>query len=459
MNEGASTSEGTGPRKLFREEAKTGAVQCTACGAPITLRGFAGIEQVTCAFCGTAHQPEPEGALTIIQYTQRQRRQSALPLYQRGTLDIPAGIILDALPQPAEWEIIGIAWREMTKEGITYPWQEFLLFNPYLGFRWLIFSMSDGVWSVGGPLPGAPQVIPNAWPAVDYKGEHYKHHTSGLARTTYVEGEFPWQVLVGDAVSTNDYVCPPKLISIEHQKTMAGSDLSFTQMRPIAAAEVWAAFRVQGSPPSERGMHPAAPNPAAANTRFYLLAFAGLFLAWVLATVLYSGMREQKQVWKGNLPANAALSEEITVGKPGETTTLEFELQTTGMNNSWAYAEVLLINPQTEEATVIGLEASYYSGVDGGESWSEGSSRASQTVGAVQGGTYVMQVTNQVDPGGDPADLLTLRVASDVPLWRYVVIPLLVIGLFPLINLIRRAAFEKKRWAESDHAPVESESD
>ena len=59
--------ESAGPRKLFREEAKTGAVQCTACGAPITLRGFAGIEQVTCAFCGTAHQPEPEGALTIIQ--------------------------------------------------------------------------------------------------------------------------------------------------------------------------------------------------------------------------------------------------------------------------------------------------------------------------------------------------------------------------------------------------------
>lgn len=453
MNEAAPAA----PRKLFREEAKTGAVQCMACGAPITLRGFAGIEQVTCAYCGTAHQPEPDGGLQIIQQAQRQRRQSALPLYQRGTLDIPGGIL--DVSQPAEYEIIGIAWREMTKEGITYPWQEFLLFNPYLGFRWLIFSMSDGVWSVGGPLPGAPQVIQNAWPAVDYKGEHYKHHTSGLARTTYVEGEFPWQVLFGDAVSTNDYVCPPKLISIEHQKTMEGSDLSFTQMRPISAAEVWAAFRVQGQPPSERGMHPAAPNPAAQNTRFYLLAGAGLFLAWVLATLLYGGMREQKQVWKGNLPTAGTISEEITIGKPGEMTTIEVALQATGMNNSWAYAEVLLVNPQTEEATVIGVEAEYYSGVDGGESWSEGQNPGKQAVGAIAGGTYVMQVTSQIDTGGDPADMLTLSIQQDVPLWRYVVIPLLVIGLFPLVNLIRRASFEKKRWAESDHAPVESDSD
>lgn len=445
-------TESAPPTKLFREEAKTGAVQCLACGAPITLRGFAGIEQVTCAFCGTAHQPEPEGPLHIIQQAARQRRPSALPLYQRGTLDVDG-------KGPAEWEILGITWREMTKEGITYPWQEFLIFNPYLGFRWVIFSMSDGVWSVGGPLPGAPKIVPNAWPSVDYAGEHYKHHTSGLARTTYVEGEFPWQVLFGDAVSTNDYVCPPKLISIELQKTMEGSDLAFTQMRPIAAREVWAAFRMPGEPPNERGIHPAAPNPAAANTRFYLLAGAGLILAWVLATVLYAGGRDAKPVWKGNLPAAGTISEEITIGEPGKSTTVEFSLQATGMNNSWAYAEVLLINPETEEATVVGVEAEYYSGVDGGESWSEGQNPGKQVVGAVEGGRYLMQVTSQIDMGGDPADLLTLAITEDVPLWRYVFLPLVFISLFPLVNLIRRASFEKKRWAESDHAPVESDSD
>jgi hypothetical protein len=440
------------PSKLFREEAKTGSVQCLACGAPITLRGFAGIEQVTCAFCGTAHQPEPEGALHIIQQASRQRRPSVLPLYQRGSLDVDGS-------GPADWEIIGLTWREIVKEGITYPWQEFLLFNPYLGFRWLIFSMSDGVWSVGGVLPGAAKMIANVWPSVEYKGEGYKHHTSGAARTTYVEGEFPWTVKAGDVVSTHDYVCPPKLISIEMQRTERGADLVFTQMRPIPAAEVWAAFRMQGDPPHEGGIHPAAPNPVAAHTRFYLLAAAGLFALWVLTTILYAGGRDNKLVWQGDVPIGAPISQEVSIGEPGKLTTIELQLNAIGMNNSWAYTEVLLINPETEEATVIGVEVDYYSGVDGGESWSEGSNPGKQTVGAVPGGKYLMQINSQVDPGGDPADRLTLSIREDVPLYRYVFIPLIFISLFPLINFIRRASFEKKRWAESDHAPVETESD
>mgnify|MGYP001168727655 CR=1 FL=1 len=438
------------PSKLFREEAKTGSVQCLACGAPITLRGFAGVEQVTCAFCGTAHQPEPEGPLHIIQQASRQRQPSALPLYQRGTLDIGGS-------GPVEWEIVGLTWREMAKDGTRYPWQEFLLFNPYQGFRWLIYSMSDGVWSVGGPLPGAAKMVANVWPSVEYKGESYKHHTSGVARTTYVEGEFPWQVFAGDNVSTNDYVCPPKQISIEMQRTKQGADLNFTQMWPIRAAEVWAAFRMTGSPPAERGLHPAAPNPAAGNTRFYLLSAAALIIVWVLATIVYSGARTNKSVWKGNLAPDNVVSEEITIGEPGKPTTLELELQASGMNNSWAYAEVLLVNPETEEATVIGVEAEYYSGVDGGESWSEGANPGHQTIGGIVGGKYLMQINSQIDPGGDPADMLTLSIREDVPLYRYVLVPLIFISLFPLANLIRRAAFEKKRWAESDHAPVESD--
>jgi hypothetical protein len=140
-------------------------------------------------------------------------------------------------------------------------------------------------------------------------------------------------------------------------------------------------------------------------------------------------------------------------------TTIELELLASGMNNSWAYAEIMLINPETEEATVIGVEADYYSGVDGGESWSEGSNPGSQTVGGVMGGKYLMQVNSQADVGGDPADTLKLTIREDVPLYRYVFFPLIFISLFPLINFIRRAAFEKKRWAESDHAPVESNSD
>src|SRR5690606_28709304 len=118
-----------GPRKPFREEAQASTVQCPACGGPLTLRGFGGIEHVVCPYCGSASTPAEHGALRVLaevtRRTQRARRTSVLPLYRRGTFE------------GAPWEILGIVWRECRVDGEVYPWQEFLLYNPYRGYRYL----------------------------------------------------------------------------------------------------------------------------------------------------------------------------------------------------------------------------------------------------------------------------------------------------------------------------------
>jgi hypothetical protein len=429
------------PTKLFREEAKTGAIDCPACGAPITLHGFGGVEQVACAYCGTILAPkagdqEAAGNLDIVLRAERQRQQSMLSLYERGELD------------GHTWEIIGIVWRRVD----VYPWQEFLLFNPYQGYRWLIYQMTDGVWSLGGPLPGAVEVQPGQQPTAKWAGETYKHFSTGSARVTYVEGEFPWRVLVGDVAQAHDYVCPPKMISIEVEQNEHGADVNFTQMRPISSDEVWAAFKRQGEPPRSYGVHPAALNPYA--TKFYLLAGLGLGLVWLLAVILYTGGRENEVVFNGMMTAQQpVLTQEIEIGEDGEHQTIELELTAYDMINSWAYTEVMLVDVLTEEAIGVGLEVDAYSGVDSGESWSEGTNPRSVIVGGVRGGKYILQAQAQIDSAGVPAKNLKLTIKRDVPVLRYVFVPLLFIAAFPLINLARRMAFEGKRWASSDHAP------
>jgi hypothetical protein len=428
------------PTKLFREEAKTGAIDCPACGAPITLHGFGGVEQVACVYCGTICKPEDDGNLDIVQRAERQRQKSMLELYEHAELD------------DQTWEILGIAWRQVLADGRQFPWQEFLLFNPYEGYRWLIYQMHDGVWSLGGPLLGAVEVQPGMQPIAKWAGESYKHYTTGNARTTYVEGEFPWRVLVGDVAQAHDYVCPPKMISIEIERTEHGSDVNFTQMRPISAAEVWAAFKKPGQPPPSYGVHPAAPNPYA--TKFYALSGLVLGLVWLLAVILYTSGRENVVVFSTALSPQQLFTQEIEIGEPGKRQALELELTASGMSNSWAYTEVMLVDVETEEAIGVGLEVDAYSGVDAGESWSEGTNPRTVLVGDVRGGKYILQAQAQVDTAGDPADKLLLTIRRDVPVLRYVFLPLLFIALFPLINLGRRMAFEGKRWAASDHAPT-----
>jgi hypothetical protein len=424
------------PTKLFREEAQTGSIQCPACGAPITLHGFGGMEQIACSYCGTVSKPENDGNLDILQRAERARRDSVLPLHKRGQLE------------GHTWEIIGIVWREVVADGMTYPWQEFLLFNPYQGYRWLIYQMSDGCWSIGGPLLGAPKAQPGS-PA-QWQGEEYRHFTSGDARTTYVEGEFPWRVLVNDTAATTDYICPPKMISIEIQQTENGGDLNFTLMEPIEPEQVWAAFEMPGDPPPKFGIHPAEPNPYA--TKFYWVAAVVLFIGWIAAMIAYSASRKEEVVYTGTLKPDQVLTEEIQIGEKGDTSTLEFELRAVGMNNSWAYAEIMLVDVESEQALGLGLEVDRYSGVSGGEAWSEGTNPRDTIVGGVEGGKYLLQVETKLDKAGDRADNLTLTIKRDVPLARYMFLPLLVIIIFPLINIGRKFAFEGKRWANSDYA-------
>ena len=440
MTEGAPA----GPRKLFREEAQSETVQCLSCGAPITLRGFGQIEQVNCAYCGSTLSPDQSGALELLQQAQRQRRPSVLALGDKGKF----GGKIDG----KTWEVIGIAWRQVRADGETFPWQEFMLFNPYLGYRWLIFGMTDGKWMLGEALDGAPEKVGMVHKGLKYKGERFKHFSTGRAEVTYVEGEFPWQVEVGDRATADDYVAGTAALSVERTDGPEGSELNFTRMWHIDASEVWSTFGKQGSPPSQNGVGLVEPNPHKQNSRFYWLSMFALIAAWLVATFIYIGSRDEKLLLsETGVVHGESVSQTIDVGSEGSKTTLEVEFQVPQLSNAWAYADVVLVKEGTTEALNFGLEADEWHGSD----YQEGTNPQSVVVGGVEGGRYVLQVTPQFDPAHTariPNATYSIVVRQDVALLRYVVLPFLIILFFPFLNLIRRGIFEGRRWQNSDYA-------
>ncbi len=114
---------------------------------------------------------------------------------------------------------------------------------------------------------------------------------------------------------------------------------------------------------------------------------------------------------------------------------------------------MVLVNQETEEALNFGAEVDNWNGVADGEAYNEGTNPRRVRLGGVDGGKYLMQVTTQVDPKTPtPPTTMRLKVTRDIPLYRYVFLPLLAIILFPLINLILGAVFEGRRWQNSDYA-------
>lgn len=434
------------PPKLFREPARTEPVQCPACGGPITLKGFGAVEQVSCPYCGSELRPEDSGALRILQQYQRARQESALPLNARGTLE------------GTEWEIIGIVWRHCVVDGISYPWQEFLLYNPYKGYRWLVYQMTDGHWSLGGALPGAPKTRASMHKSVVFRKQVFKHFQTSVAQVTYVEGEFPWQVRHGDHAIAHDYVADTESLSIEEQATEeGGSDVNFTRMRHIEGREVWKAFGAPGSPPSTSGVGMLSPNPWMQGRALLWLSFAVLLVLWAAASVLYVQGRDTEVVFtKSGLPLEP-YSQEITIGEKGKDTTLEVTFAAQPLSNAWAYADIMLISKASEEAVGVGATAEEWHGNTGGESWREGKPSETITVGGVKGGTYLLQIVPQAGAqAGKPTPTnlkFSVSIKQDVVLARYIVLPLLIILAFPFLNFLLGRVYEARRWANSDYAP------
>ena len=434
------------PSKWYREEARLDAVQCPSCGGPITRSGFGAVVKVVCPYCGSELSPADGGALAILQEARRQQRASLLPLHARAQLD---GV---------QWELIGIVWREVEADGTKYPWQEFLLYNPYHGYRYLLYFLYDGHFALGSPLDGAPRLdAAFGRKRASWKNAKFKHFQSSIARTTYVEGEFPWEVRVGDVSVAHDYVDPPRGLSVEENPGPDGADITYTQMQHIDGADVWKAFGIKGSCPRAHGVGPFRPNRWRQGRGVTWLSFLVLGALWVVLSIIYAGARKGEIVYeKSGLPLEP-LVEEITIGKQGDTSTIEVEFWAVPLSNSWAYADVVLVPHDSDEAVGLGIEADEWHGVDGGESWQEGNPKNDTVIGGFKGGAYTLQVTPQAGAGlagAAPPELRWgIRIRRDVVMARYIFVPLFVILGFPLVFGLFSLIVESQRWKNSDYAP------
>ena len=167
---------------------------------------------------------------------------------------------------------------------------------------------------------------------------------------------------------------------------------------------------------------------------FLFLAFSSDKLVFQNQFVFHQSDREQ-----------AFVTEVFDV--PGRTSNLVVQSQAQ-VENNWIYLNMALINEETGTAYDFGREISYYHGVDGGESWSEGGISDQAILPSIPAGRYYLRIEPESPSSSVNYSILVYR---DVPRWSYFFIVLAALSLFPLIYWWRQHSFESRRWSESDH--------
>lgn len=425
------------------------ALNCSQCGGALDLKAPDQAERIWCPYCGAGHDIA-NGKLQFFAKLKKKKIAPRIPLGTTGTIDGQTYVVAGFMERAVHFD------RD-------YFWTEYLLYNHAQGYRWLVNS--DDHWSFVTPL--RPGEVLDAEPrgsakTVHYEGKAYRLFQSATARVTYVLGEFYWRVAVGERVDTVDYVRPPFGISKE-LTTSGAQEISYSHGRYAERREIEKAFGVEklARPSTVGPMQPfrGAKLGGPWAVMLLLLFAVAIFLAVTRpGRIVYTQFHDlEAAAQPEGAPDNARVLFTEPFPLDGKNN-LEVRASS-ALQNAWLYLALDLINDETNEMQSFELPLEYYSGVDGGERWSEGKHTRSVVLARPPKGRYVMRVEGQWEAGKPAPPGVHIRVREGVFRFSHVALAFLAISIFPALALVRQIAFEAQRWKDSDNSPFGTSSE
>ncbi len=424
-----------------RQEALSQA-RCTQCNGMLELKAPDIVKRVACPYCG-ALLDVSHGQLSFLQLLEKPPLEPFLALGSAGKID------------NVSYTVLAFLIRSCTVDGTRYPWEEYLLWHREHGFRWLM--RSNNHWTLLTPTPLAAFAFDGTTPV--YQGKKFKAYQQVMAVTEYVVGECYWTVSAGEMATATEYVLPPMSVNFDETAT----EVTATVGRMLSGDELQRAFSLKNPPPAAHGVAPAQVNPYT-DKAAELWKWTGLWVLGLLAVVLAFSVLSSSQEFVSEhltIPPGAAsasaeaqrFSKAFTIAKD---TPLKIAVEVPDLDNNWLGLSVDLVNEATGEVVSVYAESSRYSGVDDGESWSEGSRGDSKITDVVKAGDYVLRATPSFDAKGEGMAYRVTVNADGGPGFCLPFCFLLLLLAFPVFTQFRASGFESRRWADSSFSSKNS---
>jgi hypothetical protein len=186
-----------GPRSI--NKVRTTHLKCPNCGGEVPKLGGDRSERMGCPYCGAVSDIAEQ---KVISQQERLLEAPTIPIGSRGQFE---GI---------EYLCLAYVQRSSVFDGETYSWEEFLIFAPAVGYRWLVDDPETG-WSWAQAISPADVDLRGLPDAVGYLGKAFALRNGNTARVDYVLGEVYWKCAVGEVVEVQDFAEGRNVLSRE----------------------------------------------------------------------------------------------------------------------------------------------------------------------------------------------------------------------------------------------------
>lgn len=350
------------------------------------------------------------------------------------------------------FQIIGVSYKREDSMHNIYWWEYTLQYDDDGSIFYL--SVWNGHFTfyekLVGELPAFDKKKMKQ--AILFQNDLYEYYFHYGYKTEYAQGGFPYDVVDVRSVKIYEYMHPPYLISLEFDNV---GELTCFKSTYVFSEEVAKIFNNPSLKYVEKsGIAPAQPFYGGINMKTFNFIGLSFLVLFTIASIAFFGYWTNRTLVYETLTFEDGqgkieyVSPSFTLRDKSTPYFLNFQGQS-NVSNDWVEIQFSLINEKTGTEKELSLGIEYYSGVDNGYSWSEGSTSNNAYLSGVESGRYHLKVT-AIKPASNLEANAYIKLETDSPWgWNYraVVIPF---GLLLIIMNIIHRQFNRVKLGEID---------
>lgn len=346
------------------------------------------------------------------------------------------------------YKVIGFLVKEEQNQ-YTSQWREYTLFNEQEGYAFL--SEYDGHWIYLREQGKTPVPENMSTSGFNYDGDSFDLFNSYSFNIVTGAGEYPGNAFNDGQIKCWEFIAPPVMWAREQSP---GEGIVWLKGWHVDPDELKEALGDAIIRPNQIGIGAVQPNGYIDLMKLLrnTLIAAGLLILLHLAVASTSSERlllEQQFSFSDTSHTQSAVIGDIHLDKRKSNVMLKLYAP---VENTWMEVEATLVNTKTGTEYSVNKGVEYYSGVEDGESWSEGDPQGTFYINEVPAGDYTLKLDAIREQGYLPVKLYTIAAYYDVANTRNLFVCLGLLLIWPLFKYFSTYFSERQRWSNSPYS-------